>query len=213
MGSPVPAESATIGSLNSIFTRIGASDDIGGGRSTFMVEITEAAKILNFAGENSLVLIDEIGRGTSTKDGLALAWSIAEDLSLKNKSLSIFATHYFELTELSLKIATIENFHFETIEQKDNIVFLYELKKGAASNSFGLKVAKLAGVPIDVINRATNFQKTGMKDLNIKSSISYFGDETILIPEELLSTNINEVTPLEALILLSNIKNKYGNEE
>ena len=146
MGSPIPAESANIGSIKSIYTRIGASDDIGGGRSTFMVEMTEAAKLLNFAQKNSLVLIDEIGRGTSTKDGLALAWSIAEELATKNGALSIFSTHYFELTALPNVISTIHNFHFETIEQKDKVIFLYALRKGAASNSFGLKVAKLAGI-------------------------------------------------------------------
>ena len=169
MGSPIPAESANIGSIKSIYTRIGASDDIGGGRSTFMVEMTEAAKLLNFAQKNSLVLIDEIGRGTSTKDGLALAWSIAEELANKNGALSIFSTHYFELTALTNVISTIQNFHFETIEQKDKIIFLYALRKGAASNSFGLKVAKLAGISNSIIERATKIQNRGFTTLKLEA--------------------------------------------
>ena len=217
MGSPVPAESASIGSIKSIYTRIGASDDIGGGRSTFMVEMTEAAKLLNFAQKNSLVLIDEIGRGTSTKDGLALAWSIAEELATKNSSLSIFSTHYFELTTLPNVISTIHNFHFETIEQKDKITFLYALRKGPASNSFGLKVAKLAGISNEIIERAAKIQNRDLTPLRleVKSPVAVdtFKQEKISIPQEIKETNLDKLTPLQALNILHNIKKKYGDEK
>ena len=217
MGSPIPAEFANIGSIKSIYTRIGASDDIGGGRSTFMVEMTEAAKLLNFAQRNSLVLIDEIGRGTSTKDGLALAWSIAEELATKNGALSIFSTHYFELTELPNVISTIHNFHFETIEQKDKIIFLYALRKGAASNSFGLKVAKLAGIPNDIIDRASKIQNHGFTPLRLEAkpstTVDNFKQEKISIPQEIKETNLDKLTPLQALSLLHAIKQKYEDEK
>ena len=217
MGSPIPAESANIGSIKSIYTRIGASDDIGGGRSTFMVEMTEAAKLLNFAQKNSLVLIDEIGRGTSTKDGLALAWSIAEELANKNSALSIFSTHYFELTALTNVISTIQNFHFETIEQKDKIIFLYALRKGAASNSFGIKVAKLAGISNSIIERATRIQNRGFTPLRLEakppSVVDSFKQEKISIPPEIKEANLDKLTPLQALNLLDDIKKKYGDEK
>ena len=217
MGSPVPAESATIGSVKSIFTRIGTADDIGGGRSTFMVEMTEAAKLLNFANKDSLVLIDEIGRGTSTKDGLALAWAIAEHLATKNKALSIFSTHYFELTELPDRINCINNFHFETVEQKDKIIFLYSLKKGAASSSFGLKVAKLAGISKDIIESATKIQELDFTHLNIKADPQYKIDEPNQREsssfKEIMDVDLDTLTPLQALNLLHEIKENYGSQK
>ena len=176
--------------------------------------MTETAKLLNLAKKNSLVLIDEIGRGTSTKDGLALAWSIAEELATKNGALSIFSTHYFELTTLPNVISTIQNFHFETIEQKDKVIFLYALKKGAASNSFGLKVAKLAGISNSVIERATRIQNRNFTTLKAKAQpptmIDALQKEKILVPQEIIETNIDKLTPLQALNLLNNIKKKYG---
>ncbi|MFZ9314345.1 MAG: DNA mismatch repair protein MutS [Burkholderiaceae bacterium] len=154
MGSAVPARRARIGRIDRIFTRIGAADDLAGGRSTFMVEMTEAALILNRAGPHSLVLMDEIGRGTSTQDGLALAWSIAEHLAQTNQALALFATHYFELTALADQQPTVANVHVSAVEHNQGIVFLHEIAPGAASQSFGLAVARLAGLPDGVIARA-----------------------------------------------------------
>jgi DNA mismatch repair protein MutS len=153
-GSFVPAAEATIGPLDAIYTRIGASDDLAGGRSTFMVEMTEAATILNRATAQSLVLVDEIGRGTSTFDGLALAWAIAHRLAERNRSLTLFATHYFELTALASEIDGCANVHVDAIEHKDGIVFLHAVEDGPANRSYGLQVAKLAGVPADTVRQA-----------------------------------------------------------
>ena len=154
VGSYVPADSATIGPIDRIFTRIGATDDLAGGRSTFMVEMTEAATILNGATECSLVLMDEIGRGTSTFDGLALAWAIARHLIDTSRSFTLFATHYFELTQLPESHPTAANVHLSAVEHKDSIVFLHAVQAGPASQSYGLQVAQLAGVPQPVIKAA-----------------------------------------------------------
>jgi DNA mismatch repair protein MutS len=156
-GSFVPARSAVIGPLDAIQTRIGSADDLAGGRSTFMVEMTEAAAILHRATPQSLVLIDEIGRGTSTYDGLALAWAIARELAEKNKSLALFATHYFELTALPAEIDGCANLHFDAVEHADGIVFLHTAEDGPANRSYGLQVAKLAGVPSPAIRRAREY--------------------------------------------------------
>ena len=153
----VPAASARIGPLDAIYTRIGASDDLAGGRSTFMVEMTEAATILNRATPQSLVLIDEIGRGTSTFDGLALAWAIARELALTNRSLALFATHYFELTALPAELEGCANVHFDAVEHKSGIVFLHAVEDGPANQSYGLQVAKLAGVPAEALRQARTF--------------------------------------------------------
>jgi DNA mismatch repair protein MutS len=157
IGSYVPAESAELGPIDRIFTRIGAADDLAGGRSTFMVEMTETANILNNASQQSLVLLDEIGRGTSTYDGLALAWTCAEYLARNVGALSLFATHYFELTALPDHIQEVENVHLDAIEHDDKIVFLHRVKKGATNRSYGLQVALLAGVPQDVVSQAKQF--------------------------------------------------------
>ncbi|EEX49537.1 DNA mismatch repair protein MutS [Pasteurella dagmatis] len=154
MGSFVPAESAVIGPIDRIFTRIGASDDLASGRSTFMVEMTEMANILHQATANSLVLIDEIGRGTSTYDGLSLAWACAEWLAKKLRSLTLFATHYFELTVLPEQLAGTANVHLDALEHNDTIAFMHSVQEGAASKSYGLAVAALAGVPQSVIKLA-----------------------------------------------------------
>ena len=153
-GSFVPAASAKIGPIDQIFTRIGASDDLAGGRSTFMVEMTETADILHNATENSLVLLDEIGRGTSTFDGLALAWAIARHLIEKTRCHTLFATHYFELTRLTQEFRQIANVHLDALEHRDHIVFLHSVQEGPASQSYGLQVAQLAGVPAPVIQAA-----------------------------------------------------------
>ena len=154
IGCFVPAQAATLGELDQIFTRIGASDDLASGRSTFMVEMTEAANILHNATEKSLVLVDEIGRGTSTFDGLALAYAIARHLLEQNRSYTLFATHYFELTRLAEEYAQLANIHLAAIEHQHSIVFLHSVNEGAASQSYGLQVAALAGVPNRVIRSA-----------------------------------------------------------
>lgn len=154
IGCFVPATSATIGPIDRIFTRIGAADDLASGRSTFMVEMTETANILHNATDQSLVLMDEIGRGTSTFDGLSLAYACAKHLAIVQKPFTLFATHYFELTELAAEIQSIENVHLDATEHHDEIVFLHKLKEGPASQSYGLQVAKLAGVPAHVIQEA-----------------------------------------------------------
>jgi len=153
-GSFVPAKSATLGPIDRIFTRIGASDDLAGGRSTFMVEMTEAASILNNATPRSLVLVDEIGRGTSTFDGLALAYSIARHLAESVRCYTLFATHYFELTALAGALPNIANVHLDAVEHKDRIVFLHRLEGGPADRSYGIHVAHLAGIPRDVVRAA-----------------------------------------------------------
>ncbi|MFL6634457.1 MAG: DNA mismatch repair protein MutS [Massilia sp.] len=154
VGSYVPATSATLGPIDRIFTRIGASDDLANGRSTFMVEMTESATILNGATEHSLVLMDEVGRGTSTFDGLALAWAIARHLIDTSRSFTLFATHYFELTQLPEQNPSAVNVHLSAVEHKDSIVFLHAVQDGPASQSYGLQVAQLAGVPPGVIRAA-----------------------------------------------------------
>ncbi|MGA0004566.1 MAG: DNA mismatch repair protein MutS, partial [Burkholderiaceae bacterium] len=158
IGAPLPVRQARIGGIDRIFTRIGAADDLAGGRSTFMVEMTEAAVILNRAGPQSLVLMDEIGRGTSTSDGLALAWAIAEELAQKNACLCLFATHYFELTELANDRPEVVNLHVSAVEHNDQLVFLHQIQQGPASKSFGLQVAQLAGLPAEVIQNAVAAQ-------------------------------------------------------
>ena len=154
MGSFVPAESAKIGPIDRIFTRIGSSDDLASGRSTFMVEMTETANILHNATRQSLVLMDEIGRGTSTFDGLSLAWACANHLAVKIQALTLFATHYFELTQLPDQAPNVVNVHLSAKEQGDTILFLHKVMEGPANQSYGLQVAKLAGVPTNVINNA-----------------------------------------------------------
>jgi DNA mismatch repair protein MutS len=154
MGSFVPAQHATIGIVDRIFTRIGSSDDLAGGRSTFMVEMTETANILHNATASSLVLMDEIGRGTSTFDGLALAWACAKHLAENVKAFTLFATHYFEITSLPKTTSGIVNVHLNATEHNDNIVFLHKVQEGPASKSYGLQVAKLAGIPASVLKQA-----------------------------------------------------------
>ncbi|GLX63682.1 DNA mismatch repair protein MutS [Proteus vulgaris] len=171
IGSFVPAEKALIGPVDRIFTRVGASDDLASGRSTFMVEMTETANILHNATENSLVLMDEIGRGTSTYDGLSLAWACAENLANRIKAMTLFATHYFELTTLPEKLEGTANIHLDAVEHGDTIAFMHSVQEGAASKSYGLAVAALAGVPKEVIRRA----KQKLKELEMLSGNSGSG--------------------------------------
>ncbi len=208
-GSFVPAKHAAIGRIDAIMTRIGASDDLAGGRSTFMVEMTEAAAILNTATKDSLVLIDEIGRGTSTFDGLSLAYAIARSLAETSRCYTLFATHYFELTRLNAELSNLANVHLDAVELKDKIVFLHKLEPGPANQSYGLQVAQLAGVPKSVVRLA----KKQLAELEqSRASLHPQGDlfaapttsnsATHPLIEELKALKPDELSPREALELL-----------
>jgi len=176
IGCFVPADSAEIGNIDRIFTRIGASDDLASGRSTFMVEMTETANILHNATANSLVLLDEIGRGTSTYDGLSLAWACAEHIANKTKALTLFATHYFELTTLADELKGCINVHLDAVEHGDTLVFLHKVKPGTVNKSYGLQVATLAGVPREVVDKAKaklqQLESERQTEVNIKPAKS-----------------------------------------
>ncbi|HEX6692173.1 MAG TPA: DNA mismatch repair protein MutS, partial [Burkholderiales bacterium] len=215
VGSYVPAKAARLGPLDQIFTRIGAADDLAGGRSTFMVEMTESAAILHNATERSLVLMDEVGRGTSTFDGLALAWAIAGFLIQKNKSLTLFATHYFELTRLALEHKDVANVHLDAVEHKDTVVFLHAVEEGPASQSYGLQVAGLAGVPKAVIRQASRYlqlleeasvARGNQEDMFAKTRQPEPAPQADALREALLAINPDELTPREALELLYRLK-------
>jgi DNA mismatch repair protein MutS len=215
VGSFVPAKAARLGPLDQIFTRIGAADDLAGGRSTFMVEMTESAAILHNATERSLVLMDEVGRGTSTFDGLALAWAIAKALVEKNKALSLFATHYFELTRLALEHKDVANVHLDAVEHKDSVVFLHAVEEGPASQSYGLQVAGLAGVPKSVIRQASRYlqlleeasvTRGNQDDLFSKTQKTEAEPQVDPLREELQKFNPDELSPREALELLYRLK-------
>jgi DNA mismatch repair protein MutS len=214
VGCFVPAKSAKLGPIDQIYTRVGASDDLAGGRSTFMVEMTESASILHNATASSLVLMDEIGRGTSTFDGLALAWAIGKFILEKNKSLTLFATHYFELTRLALEYRQAANIHLDAVEHKDTIVFLHAVEEGPADRSYGLQVAALAGVPKPVIRQAKKYlemleqqslQQGGQNDLFAKPKEER-APETDELRDALQAINPDELTPREALELLYRLK-------
>jgi DNA mismatch repair protein MutS len=160
IGSFVPAEQAVIGPVDRIFTRIGAADDLTGGRSTFMVEMTETANILNNATRQSLVLMDEIGRGTSTFDGLSLAWAAARHIARSVGAFTLFATHYFELTTLPEELPSCANVHLDATEHGRDLIFLHRVRPGPANQSYGLHVAELAGVPRGVVDQARTFLRT-----------------------------------------------------
>ncbi|WAT07618.1 DNA mismatch repair protein MutS [Rouxiella badensis] len=195
IGSYVPAEQATLGPIDRIFTRVGAADDLASGRSTFMVEMTETANILHNATENSLVLMDEIGRGTSTYDGLSLAWACAESLASRIKAMTLFATHYFELTTLPEKMEGTVNIHLDAIEHGDTIAFMHSVQEGAASKSYGLAVAALAGVPREVIKRARQKLKELEALSNNAAASKIDGPQLPLLSEEISPA----VEALEAL--------------
>lgn len=223
MGSYVPAQNAKIGIVDKIFTRVGASDNISMGESTFMVEMNETASILNNISERSLVLLDEIGRGTSTYDGISIAWAIAEFLhEHPSKAKTLFATHYHELNEMTTTFERIKNFNVSVKELEDNIIFLRKLVSGGSNHSFGIHVAKLAGMPNMVIHRANKILKKleeNNKNDEVKEALkqtqnedlqlSFFQlDDPLLenIREEILATNIDTLTPIEALMKLNEIK-------
>ncbi len=212
IGSYVPAEAATIGPIDRIFTRIGASDDLSSGRSTFMVEMTETANILNNATENSLVLMDEIGRGTSTFDGLSLAWACALHLAKQSKSFTLFATHYFELTHLPDDSKVIYNMHLDATEYQDQLVFLHKLKPGPANQSYGLQVAKLAGVPQTVIQLAKSklhaLENQSVSTQPMQSELLFEPAPATADPirEKLDNIDVDNLTPREALDILYQLK-------
>jgi len=212
-GCFVPAQSAKIGKIDRIFTRIGASDDLAGGRSTFMVEMTETANILNNATANSLVLLDEIGRGTSTFDGLSLAWACAKQLLEKNRSYTLFATHYFELTRLVEEFKQIANVHLDAAEHGNGIVFLHSVQEGAANQSYGLQVAALAGIPKSVVASAKR-KLTQLEKQNIDSGPQgdmFVADDPPHAPlhpvvSALENIEPDELTPKQALEALYYLK-------
>ena len=200
IGCFVPAESADIGPVDKIFTRIGAFDDLASGRSTFMVEMSETAYILNNATANSLILMDEIGRGTSTFDGLSLAWACAEYLANQTQAFTLFATHYFELTQLTNAKKTIHNVHLDAREHDNKIFFLHAIKEGAASQSYGLQVAALAGVPLPVIEKA-------QEKLQLLEQQSYRDQQNSLGSDQLDLFNFEEHKPAhEAITLLETLE-------
>ncbi|MGI9322731.1 MAG: MutS-related protein, partial [Pseudomonadales bacterium] len=216
IGSYVPASSATIGAIDRIFTRIGSSDDLASGRSTFMVEMTETAMILNNATAHSLVLLDEIGRGTSTFDGLSLAWSVASHIAATTGALTLFATHYFELTSLPDTHPTAANVHLSAKEFGDQIIFMYAVQDGPASQSYGLQVARLAGVPDQVIqNAAAKLHQLEENEVR-PTGASPLQEDLFLTPpkddlrQKLAALNTDELTPMEALKLLHELKQEAG---
>ena len=221
MGSFVPAESLKMGIVDKIFTRVGASDNISMGESTFMVEMNETASILNNISDRSLVLLDEIGRGTSTYDGISIAWAIAEFLhEHPSKPKTLFATHYHELNEMSDLLPRIQNYNVSVKEMKDTVLFIRKLVKGGSAHSFGIHVAKMAGMPQTVILKAQKLLKklekdhsgdalTGIKAEKEELQMSFFNlDDPLLeeIKEEILNLDINTLTPIEAMMKLNEIK-------
>ena len=225
-GSFVPAKAARIGPIDRILTRIGASDDLARGRSTFMVEMTEAAAILHQATPNSLVLMDEIGRGTSTFDGLSLAGAIAKELAVTTKSYTLFATHYFELTQLATEIPEVANVHVSARETNRGIVFMHDVREGPANRSYGIAVAELAGMPASVTRRA----RAMMAEIEARSVVSdsqldlFAVDAPDPLPaeesasakaarlfaEEVSMLDVDDLTPRDALALLYTLKEKAG---
>ena len=217
-GAFVPAAAARLGPLDRIFTRIGASDDLAGGRSTFMVEMTEAAAILHNATPRSLVLVDEIGRGTSTFDGLALAYAIARHLAERVRCYALFATHYFELTQLAAELPNIANVHLDAVEHKDRIVFLHRLEPGPADKSYGIHVAHLAGIPKDVVRAArkhlvlleTHLRPAGAQPDLFATAPAAEPPAPHPVLEALAEADPDKLTPREALDLLYDLRRQLG---
>ncbi|HEX6804627.1 MAG TPA: DNA mismatch repair protein MutS [Terriglobales bacterium] len=220
MGSFVPAQKARLGIVDRVFTRIGASDNLARGRSTFMVEMTETAAILHTATPRSLVLLDEIGRGTATYDGLAIAWAAIEYLHARTRAKTLFATHYFELTELAEQLSGVKNYHVSVKETGAGIVFLRKVEPGAADRSYGIEVAKLAGLPEEVVRRAREVLaehedaesrlsaqlSPGNEGLPRSTQLTIFTPLSQPVLEKLRELDLNHLTPLEALNLLAELK-------
>ena len=221
IGSFVPARSALIGIVDRLFTRVGASDNLAGGESTFMVEMNEAANILHNATDQSLILLDEIGRGTATYDGLSLAWAITEYLHNSEgvNARTLFATHYHELTDLESTLNRLENHHVEVKEFEDRIVFLRSVTKGPGDKSYGIHVAQMAGLPSSVIHRATEILQYHISQSSEKSGTSFppepskqimlFNEQKVKLQKRLKELDINRMTPMEALQILDEIKKEH----
>ena len=220
MGSFVPAASARLGVVDRVFTRIGASDNLARGRSTFMVEMTETAAILHTATPRSLILLDEVGRGTATYDGLAIAWAAVEYIHARMRAKTLFATHYFELTELAERLSGVKNYHVSVKETAGGVVFLKKVEPGAADRSYGIEVAKLAGLPNEVIDRAREVlaehesaeqrvtEQLASDDLRPRppAQLTIFTPLSQPVLEKLREVDLNRLTPLEALNLLAELK-------
>jgi len=215
IGSYVPASAAKLGPLDRIFTRIGSSDDLAGGRSTFMVEMTETANILHNASPHSLVLMDEVGRGTSTFDGLSLAWAAAVQLARSVKAFTLFSTHYFELTRLPEQCPTMANVHLDATEHQDHVVFLHNIQEGPANRSFGLQVAKLAGIPAPVLQAAQEkllelergaiLEQQANADFRAQDDL-FSASHPHPVIDLLKAVNVDDLTPREALDTLYELK-------
>ena len=236
IGSFVPAQSANIGLCDRIFTRVGASDDLASGQSTFMIEMNEVANILRNATKDSLLILDEIGRGTSTFDGLSIAWAVVEYIADPNilGAKTLFATHYHELTELEGKLSSVNNFCIAVQEEGDNIVFLRKIIKGGADRSYGIQVARLAGVPEPVLQRAREICNelidsditTKVKDIDIKPVLSeqpkkketkssdyeqlslFSSPVEMTIANELKTMDLNNMTPIKAMLYLQELQDR-----
>ena len=221
IGCFVPAASASIGIVDKLFTRVGASDNLAGGESTFLVEMNEAANIINNATSRSLILFDEVGRGTATFDGLSIAWAIVEYLHNTNNisARTLFATHYHELSVLEDQLLRLKNYHIAVKEHNDKIIFLRKIIEGSGDKSYGIQVAKMAGLPISIVNRAKEVLKQKFEnnnqifetliDSNIINDVNEDNDIKLLI-DELKELNTDEITPIEALRILNDIKTKYN---
>jgi DNA mismatch repair protein MutS len=221
IGSYVPAEKARLPVLDRIYTRIGASDNLARGRSTFLVEMTEAASILNTATPRSLVLLDEVGRGTATFDGLAIAWAVVEYLHDHTRPKTLFATHYHELTELADLYPGVKNVHVSVRESGSDIVFLRKVEPGSADKSYGIEVARLAGLPLEVIERARQvLARHQQHEEVVKTELAAEkapGEQlSLLTPldnkvvETLRQLDLDQLRPLDALNLLAELKKKLG---
>jgi DNA mismatch repair protein MutS len=211
VGSFVPAQAARLSLVDRIFTRIGAADDLASGRSTFMVEMTETANILHNATQHSLVLMDEIGRGTSTFDGLSLAWAAALNLAKELRAFTFFATHYFELTALAEELPTVRNVHLDAVEHRDHVVFMHRIQEGAASRSFGLQVAKLAGVPTPVLKLAAEKLREleAVAPVHVPPDVSQgdlFGGDEHPVLQRLAEVDPDDLSPRQASALLYELR-------
>jgi DNA mismatch repair protein MutS len=217
MGSFVPADAATLSIVDRVFTRIGAADNLARGRSTFMVEMTETAVILNTATSRSLVVLDEIGRGTATYDGLALAWAVIEHIHQRIRARTLFATHYHELTELADQLPGVRNLHVSVKEAGDKVIFLRKVEPGCADRSYGIEVARLAGLPVMVIERAREIlalhersEHAVTEELSPRpagaTQIQLFEPVNYQIAERIRNLKLDELRPIEALQLLNELQ-------
>ena len=219
IGGYVPARSARIGVVDRIFTRVGASDNLVGGESTFMVEMNETANILNNATKRSLIILDEIGRGTSTFDGMSIAWAVAEHIHNRIGAKTMFATHYHELTDLAKELPHVKNLNVAVREWNNQVVFLYKLVEGGSDHSYGIHVAKLAGLPPEVIERARNVllnleangsQRDGRPGIEPAQMQLFTPAPSSAVEEELKKLDLDRLTPLEALSKLAELRKLHG---